>query len=72
MSAAGSAACSPPGVVRAGPALLCHGMPGSPRRFAGLAVGPDGDLRLSVDGEGGVLRLTAAPGRATPGAEPEP
>lgn len=48
----------PPGVDRPDPALFCHGMPGSPRRFAGLAVAPDGTLHVSADGEGSVLRLS--------------
>ncbi|WP_407699618.1 hypothetical protein [Streptomyces ferrugineus] len=48
----------PPGVVpRAEPALFAHGMPGMARRFAGLAVGTDGALLLSGNGEGTVLRL---------------
>ncbi|MFJ7072858.1 hypothetical protein [Streptomyces sp. NPDC098781] len=58
----------PPGVVpRAEPALFAHGMPGMARRFAGLAVTPDGDLLLSANGEGTVLRLTPVrtPGPAT-------
>lgn len=53
---------APPGVVpRAEPALFAHGMPGMARRFAGLAVGPDGSLLLSANGEGTVLRLKPAP-----------
>lgn len=42
------------GVSRAEPALFCHGMPGVPRPFAGVAVGPDGALYVSTDGR--VLR----------------
>jgi hypothetical protein len=38
------------GVLRDDLALFCHGMPGAPRPFAGLAVGPDGTLYVSVDG----------------------
>ncbi|MFG1666411.1 hypothetical protein [Streptomyces sp. Y7] len=50
---------APPGVVpRAEPALFTQGMPGMARRFAGLAVGVDGALLLSANGEGTVLRLT--------------
>ena len=37
--------------------LFAHGMPGSPRRFAGLAVAPDGTLLVS--GDGVVLSVTA-------------
>ena len=48
----------PGGVTREDPALFCHGMPGAPRQFAGLAVGPDGSLYLSANGEGSVLRLS--------------
>jgi len=48
----------PPGTSRVQPALLCHGLPGAPRLFAGLAVGPDGSLHLSADGEGSVLHLS--------------
>lgn len=58
----------PPGVVpRAEPALFAGGLPGSARRFAGLAVAPDGTLLLSANGEGTVLRLTspAAPPGST-------
>ncbi|MEY9990893.1 sugar lactone lactonase YvrE [Streptomyces sp. V4I8] len=52
----------PPGVVpRTEPALFAHGMPGMARRFAGLAVTPDGALLLSANGEGTVLRLTPRP-----------
>lgn len=47
----------PPETSRVQPALVCHGLPGAPRQFAGLAVGPDGALHLSADGEGSVLRL---------------
>ncbi|HEX6340765.1 SMP-30/gluconolactonase/LRE family protein [Umezawaea sp.] len=50
----------PPGEDRAEPALFTHGVPGVPRRFAGLALGPDGSLYVSADGEGTVLRLTPA------------
>lgn len=48
----------PPGVTRNDPALFTHGMPGSPRQFAGLAVGPDGALYISANGEGSLLRLS--------------
>jgi hypothetical protein len=48
----------PPGVTRADPALFTHGMPGSPRQFAGLAVGPDGPLYVSANDEGSLLRLS--------------
>ncbi|ASO20731.1 sugar lactone lactonase YvrE [Actinoalloteichus hoggarensis] len=51
----------PSGVTRAEPALFCHGLPGLPRRFAGLAVDSTGALYLSADGEGSVLRLTPRP-----------
>lgn len=55
----------PPGVApRADPALFAGGLPGSPRRFAGLAAAPDGSLLLSADGEGTVLRLTPSPAGA--------
>jgi hypothetical protein len=47
----------PPGVTRTDPALFCHGMPGVPSQFAGLAVGPDGALHVSANSEGKVLRL---------------
>ncbi|MFC5219142.1 hypothetical protein [Streptomyces coerulescens] len=43
---------------RAEPALFAQGMPGMARRFAGLPVTPDGELLLSGNGEGTVLRLT--------------
>lgn len=50
---------APPGVVPgAEPALFAHGMPGMARRFAGLAVTPEGGLLLSGNGEGTVLDLT--------------
>ncbi|TXS45102.1 hypothetical protein EAO75_19545 [Streptomyces sp. uw30] len=50
---------APAGVVPcAEPALFAHGMPGMARRFAGLAVGADGALLLSANGEGTVMRLT--------------
>jgi hypothetical protein len=39
---------------------MCHGLPGVPRPFAGLAAGPDGSLYLSANGEGSVLRLAVA------------
>lgn len=52
----------PAGPTRAEPALFCHGMPGVPRRFAGVAVGPDGSLYVSADGEGSVLRLSPPAG----------
>lgn len=49
----------PPGVSRrTEPALFVHGMPGSPRLFAGLAAAPDGSLLLSANGEGTVVRLS--------------
>lgn len=48
----------PPGVTRTDPELFTHGMPGVPRRFAGLAVGPDGTLHISANAEGGVLNLS--------------
>ncbi|MER7786896.1 hypothetical protein [Streptomyces sp. NPDC097640] len=55
----------PPGVApRADPALFAGGLPGSPRRFAGLAAAPDGSLLLAADGEGTVLRLTPSPAGA--------
>ena len=38
-------------------ALFVGQMPGCPRRFAGLDVGPDGSLHLSANGNGGVLHL---------------
>ena len=47
----------PPGVTRTDPALFCHGMPGVPSQFAGLAVGPDGAVHVSANSEGKVLRL---------------
>lgn len=47
----------PPGTTRIQPSLWCQGMPGVPRSFAGLAVGPDGSLHVSADGEGSVLRV---------------
>ncbi|SEC32948.1 hypothetical protein [Streptomyces sp. PAN_FS17] len=50
---------APPGVVPgAEPALFANGMPGMARRFAGLAVTPEGALLLSGNGEGTVLELT--------------
>jgi len=52
----------PPGTARAEPALFCHGMPGSPRQFAGIAVGPDGSLYVSANGEGSVLHLSPTNG----------
>ncbi|MCS7475227.1 hypothetical protein ACFFQW_29380 [Umezawaea endophytica] len=48
---------APPGETREEPALFTHGLPGAPRRFAGLAVAPDGSLYVSADGEGTVLHL---------------
>ncbi|MGW0577001.1 hypothetical protein ACWD25_13740 [Streptomyces sp. NPDC002920] len=49
---------SPPDTgARAEPALFTHGMTGSPRPFAGLAVAPDGSLLLSANGEGSVWQL---------------
>ncbi|MGW0582112.1 hypothetical protein ACWD25_40685 [Streptomyces sp. NPDC002920] len=47
----------PPGIVPPRPATA-PGPPGPPRQFAGLAVGPDGSLLVSANGEGTVLRLT--------------
>jgi hypothetical protein len=35
-------------------------MPGVARQFAGLAVGPDGSLVVSANGEGSVVRLSEA------------
>lgn len=53
----------PPGVVpRTEPALFADVMPGTARRFAGLAAAPDGALLLSANGEGTVLRLTPRAG----------
>jgi glucose/arabinose dehydrogenase len=51
----------PQGVTRTAPALFSHGMPGVPRQFAGLAVGPDGTLHVSANAEGGVLSLHRSP-----------
>lgn len=48
-----------PGSARTEPALFCHGMPGSPRQFAGLAAAPDGSLYVSANAEGSVLQLTS-------------
>ncbi|MCP2330198.1 NHL repeat protein [Actinoalloteichus caeruleus] len=50
---------APPGSARTPPALAAAGMPGVPRPFAGLAVGPDGAVYLAANGEGGVLKLVA-------------
>ncbi|MFF2065512.1 hypothetical protein ACFVWZ_27520 [Streptomyces sp. NPDC058200] len=47
----------PPGIVRTEPRPV-PGVPGRPRQFAGLAVGPDGSLFVSANGEGSVLRLS--------------
>ncbi|MFD7290792.1 hypothetical protein [Streptomyces sp. NPDC059863] len=47
----------PPGTTRPTPRLV-PGVPGPPRQFAGLALGPDGSLFLSANGEGSVLRLS--------------
>ncbi|NUT49816.1 MAG: hypothetical protein HOV94_21270 [Saccharothrix sp.] len=58
------------GAARDLPALFAHGMPGAPRGFAGLAVGPDGALHVSADGEGGVLRLE--PGHQATGSSYTP
>ncbi|GAA3564269.1 SMP-30/gluconolactonase/LRE family protein [Amycolatopsis ultiminotia] len=54
------------GGEREPPALFTHGLPGVPRRFAGIAVGPDGTLYISADGEGSVGRVEedAAPAGA--------
>ncbi|MFE4367899.1 hypothetical protein ACFRMN_06480 [Streptomyces sp. NPDC056835] len=53
----------PPGTTR--PTRPAHhpvsGVPGPPNQFAGLALGPDGSLFLSADGEGSVLRLSRIP-----------
>ncbi|MBB4683109.1 outer membrane protein assembly factor BamB family protein [Amycolatopsis jiangsuensis] len=51
------------------PALFTHGLPGVPRRFAGVAVGPGGALYISAVGEGsvGLVEEEAAP----PGAAGE-
>ncbi|APU15503.1 SMP-30/gluconolactonase/LRE family protein [Actinoalloteichus fjordicus] len=57
----------PPGITRAEPALFCHGMPGLPRQFTGLAVDRDGALYLSANGEGSVLRLTPRPAASSEG-----
>ncbi|MCQ8194767.1 hypothetical protein [Streptomyces rugosispiralis] len=46
----------PPGITRTEPEPI-PGVPGRPRQFAGLAVAPDGDLLVSANGEGSVLRL---------------
>ena len=46
------------GTTRIGPALFCHGLPGVPRQFAGLAVGPDGTVYVSANDEGSVLSLS--------------
>jgi sugar lactone lactonase YvrE len=45
------------GGTRTDPALFCHGMPGVPSQFAGIAVGPDGVLHISANREGRVLSL---------------
>lgn len=37
--------------------LFAHGLPGLPRPFAGVAVGPDGAAHLALNGEGSVLTL---------------
>ncbi|MFD7896669.1 hypothetical protein [Streptomyces sp. NPDC059743] len=71
IDAEGLAVGAPPGVtLRAEPALFAHGMPGSPGRFAGLAVSPDGSLLLSADGEGTVLRLSPTRAQGTIAGEP--
>ncbi|MFF3754649.1 hypothetical protein ACFYYH_30090 [Streptomyces sp. NPDC002018] len=60
----------PPGLTpRTQPALFAHGLPGSPRRFAGLAASPDGSLLLSADGEGTVLRLSPPGAHGAPAGE---
>lgn len=46
----------PPGLTRVQPELPGHGA-GVPVPFAGVAVGPDGSLYVSANGEGSVLRL---------------
>ncbi|MBK1789042.1 hypothetical protein JHE00_32330 [Prauserella sp. ASG 168] len=47
----------PAGATREPPALFSHGLPGVPRQFAGVAVGPEGALYVSATGEGSVLRV---------------
>ncbi|MFF8229629.1 hypothetical protein [Streptomyces caelestis] len=44
----------------AAPALFTHGLPGAAPEFAGLTTAPDGSLLLSSNGEGTVVRLSAA------------
>ncbi|GAB3568671.1 SMP-30/gluconolactonase/LRE family protein [Amycolatopsis endophytica] len=39
------------------PGLFAYGMPGVPRRFAGVAAAPDGSLYVSANGEGTVVRV---------------
>ncbi|WP_394620233.1 hypothetical protein JNUCC0626_14355 [Lentzea sp. JNUCC 0626] len=46
----------PPGVTRVQPESSGHGA-AVPSPFAGVAVGPDGSLYVSANGEGSVLRL---------------
>lgn len=61
--AAGLAVGAPPGTATAPePGLFTHGMPGLPRRFAGVAVAPDGAVLVSADGEGTVLKLSPTAG----------
>ncbi|WNV85939.1 hypothetical protein [Umezawaea sp. Da 62-37] len=58
VEAEGLAVGLPGGGGRVEPALFAQGMPGVPRQFAGLAVGVDGDLYVSGNGEGTVVRLS--------------
>lgn len=53
---AGNLAVDPP--PRVEPALFAGGMPGVPRWFAGVAVGPDGSACVSATAEGSVLHLS--------------
>ncbi|AOS64484.1 gluconolactonase [Actinoalloteichus hymeniacidonis] len=52
--------CPPPTASAGETAVLSHGMPGLPPRFAGLAVDREGTLYLSANGEGSVLRFAAS------------
>ncbi|MFJ1580182.1 MULTISPECIES: hypothetical protein [unclassified Streptomyces] len=47
----------PPGITRPAHHPV-PGVPGPPSQFAGLALGPDGSLFVSANGEGSVLRLS--------------